>query len=78
MAQATASKDVAPASTPESQQLKAGARVKSEAEQNPVDSNTNRQQMVAEAAYFRAEHRHFEPGHELQDWFEAEVEIDRT
>jgi hypothetical protein len=28
------------------------------------------------AAYFKAEQRHFEPGHEMQDWLEAEAEID--
>jgi hypothetical protein len=31
---------------------------------------------IAEAAYWRAERRGFEPGHELQDWLEAEREVD--
>jgi hypothetical protein len=31
--------------------------------------------MVAEAAYYRAEHRAFAPGHELEDWCAAEAEI---
>ena len=31
---------------------------------------------VAEAAYFRAEHRGFLPGNELQDWLDAEAEFD--
>ena len=31
--------------------------------------------MIAEAAYYRAEKRGFEPGHELADWFEAESDI---
>ena len=31
---------------------------------------------VAEAAYFRAEHRGFLPGYELQDWLDAEAELD--
>jgi hypothetical protein len=31
---------------------------------------------VAEAAYLRAEHRGFLPGSELQDWLDAEAEID--
>jgi len=35
-----------------------------------------RQAMIAEAAYFQAEHRGFESGHELEDWYEAEKEID--
>lgn len=28
--------------------------------------------MIATAAYFMAERRHFAPGHELQDWLAAE------
>ena len=32
--------------------------------------------MVADAAYFYAEHRSFEPGHELEDWLAAESQID--
>jgi len=28
--------------------------------------------MIATAAYFYAEHRHFQPGHELDDWLTAE------
>lgn len=32
--------------------------------------------MVAEAAYYRAEKRGFAPGNELEDWLEAEKEID--
>jgi hypothetical protein len=31
---------------------------------------------VAVAAYYRAERRGFAPGNELEDWFEAEHEID--
>jgi len=30
---------------------------------------------IAVAAYYKAESRGFEPGHELQDWLEAEVEV---
>jgi hypothetical protein len=33
--------------------------------------------MIAEAAYYIAERRGFEPGAELDDWLEAEGEIDR-
>lgn len=36
-----------------------------------------RQAMVAREAYFRAERRQFAPGHELEDWLAAEVEVDR-
>jgi len=30
---------------------------------------------IAEAAYYRAEHRGFAPGHELEDWLAAQEEI---
>ena len=33
--------------------------------------------MIAKAAYFRAERRNFEPGHELEDRVAAEVEVDQ-
>lgn len=31
--------------------------------------------MIATAAYFRAEQRSFAPGHDLEDWLEAERQI---
>ena len=36
-----------------------------------------RQMLIARAAYFRAEKRGFAPGCELQDWIEAEAEVQR-
>lgn len=33
--------------------------------------------MTAEAAYYLAERRGFQPGHELEDWVAAEGEIQR-
>ena len=36
----------------------------------------NRDVMVEKAAYYHAERRGFEPGHELEDWLQAEAEID--
>lgn len=36
----------------------------------------DRRQLIAEAAYFRAEQRDFRPGAELDDWLAAEIEID--
>lgn len=38
---------------------------------NPV----RRHAMIAEAAYYRAERRGFAPGHELEDWLQAEAEL---
>jgi hypothetical protein len=37
-----------------------------------------RREMIATAAYFRAQKRGFEPGHELEDWFAAETEVARA
>ena len=34
--------------------------------------------MIAEAAYYRAERRGFEPGYELEDWYGAERDIERA
>ena len=34
-----------------------------------------RDALIAEAAYFRAQKRGFAPGHELEDWLAAESEI---
>jgi len=32
-------------------------------------------QLIQEAAYFKAKARNFAPGHEVQDWIEAESEV---
>jgi hypothetical protein len=40
-------------------------------------SAEERQSMIAQAAYFRAERRNFAPGHEVEDWVAAEGEVDR-
>ena len=32
-------------------------------------------QAISEAAYYRAEARGFEPGHEVEDWVEAERQV---
>ncbi len=39
-------------------------------------SAEERQRWIATAAYHRAEKRGFATGYEVQDWFDAEVEID--
>lgn len=36
----------------------------------------DRDARIAELAYLRAERRGFEPGHELEDWLDAEREVD--
>ena len=37
---------------------------------------TDRYDMIAEAAYYIAEHRGFTEGHEIEDWLQAEKEVD--
>jgi hypothetical protein len=37
----------------------------------------SRETVIAELAYFRALERGFTPGHETEDWFEAEAEFER-
>lgn len=59
----------------------AAPRRKSSAKQDdcPGDAageSMNRQQMIAVAAYYRAEHRGFDGGDPLADWLDAEAEID--
>ena len=47
------------------------------AESTPPISAKERYQMIAEAAYFRAEKRGFTGGSIEEDWIEAEAEIDK-
>ena len=51
---------------------------KSSAEKpSPQMSSEDLQRLIAEAAYYRAQRRGFEPGYELEDWVEAEAEVKR-
>ena len=34
--------------------------------------------MIRKAAYFRAQARGFAPGHEVEDWIEAEQEVNEV
>jgi hypothetical protein len=40
------------------------------------DPTSLREALIATAAYYRAERRGFLPGHELEDWLDAEREVD--
>jgi hypothetical protein len=40
-----------------------------------IVSESERRSMIEFAAYLRAERRHFEPEHELEDWLAAEAEV---
>ena len=50
-------------------------RRRESAPNNPMTPD-ERCRMIAEAAYLRAERRGFDSGSELDDWLEAEAEID--
>ena len=41
-----------------------------------MNSKEDRQQRIATAAYYRAERRGFNSGDEIQDWLEAEKDVD--
>jgi hypothetical protein len=45
------------------------------AKQN-MAGNEDRHRMISTAAYYRAEQQGFDGVHEMQDWLEAEAEID--
>jgi hypothetical protein len=54
----------------------AAASQRASAPQQAASTVWHRQTMIAEAAYFRAVHRGFAPGRELEDWIAAERDID--
>jgi len=45
-----------------------------ESDRLPIEPELFRQ-MVSARAFYKAEQRGFEPGHELEDWLEAEQEL---
>lgn len=49
----------------------------SETPANPIINNEI-QSWIETAAYYRAQNRDFAPGHEIQDWLEAEAEITKS
>src|SRR3974390_3446107 len=57
--------------------VKAVPKVDSRSTSIPRASTADeRRTMICEAAYFLAERRGFQPGHELEDWLRAESQID--
>lgn len=40
-------------------------------------SRAELEKLISEAAYYRAKQRGFQPGHELEDWIQAEAEVMR-
>ena len=51
------------------------ARENARVAQTLIEPNV-RHAMITEAAYFRAQRRGFAPGHEIDDWLAAEIEVD--
>ena len=45
--------------------------------QRSATTPEERNELISKAAYFRAERRGFTPGSELEDWLQAEEEIER-
>jgi hypothetical protein len=58
--------------------MEAGAVIKdSSLQRREIPSySDSREARIAEAAYWRAERRGFAPGGELEDWLQAEREVD--
>lgn len=54
----------------------AAAKSRPKAKQSGLLAPQDRMRFIAEAAYFKAEQRGFAEGGELEDWIEAEAEID--
>ena len=48
-------------------------QTESATQRNPLADDLQR--MIAEAAYYIAERRGFEPGHEMDDWLQAEAQV---
>jgi hypothetical protein len=74
---ATTSKKVS-SQAPKAETAKTASRTKSK---SPVaakrsGNGINREEMIAVAAYFRAEHRGFNCGDPVDDWLAAEAEVD--
>ena len=56
---------------------RAAPRNSRSSESAPAAPAKSRETVIAELAYFRALERGFAPGHEAEDWFEAEAEFER-
>jgi hypothetical protein len=59
---------------PNKTEMDASVAVSSMAEVTPEEKH----HLISKAAYYRAEQRSFAPGYELNDWLNAEVEIEMT
>ena len=55
----------------------AGSKQKAGNSRNATGNNEDRYQMIATAAYFRAEQRGFAGGNPVDEWLAAETEIEQ-
>jgi hypothetical protein len=67
----------APGATRATSSPAGGARRKAGARAGRPDGGDVREQMVREAAYYHYEARGRVDGHEVEDWLQAEAEIER-
>jgi DUF2934 family protein len=67
----------APSVVPVTGEIQVRPRRKSAKRAIAATYHEDRHASIAEAAYFRSEHRGFAPGHELEDWLAAEEEVDQ-
>lgn len=52
------------------------ARASGQPRSSSGSDDCRREQMIAEAAYYRAQQRGFEPGNEMSDWLQAEADVE--
>ena len=57
------------------QRTRAGAPSRGDGQSAVSMSSSEIRQLIAETAYFRAEERGFAPGHEMEDWLNAEAQV---
>lgn len=68
----------APAKTPAKTPANTTARPQSFTGNARADISPDElRKLISEAAYYRAKQRGFTPGHELEDWIQAEAEVMR-
>ena len=65
----------APRTTKPAEAGKAGLRSGISSNARAEVSADELRKLVSEAAYYRAKQRGFTPGHEMEDWIQAEAEV---
>ena len=65
----------APAKAPKTTQPAPGRKSSISSNARAEVSPDELRKLVSEAAYYRAKQRGFSPGHEMEDWIQAEAEV---